>query len=137
MKNKSTEKLMEMLCKELDEISGKGKLSAGDLDAVHKLIISKEKLLRCEELEETLGYSQEGGYSQNNYAMGNSYARGNSYANAGKHYVRPHYSRGGSRYSYDDGSVMLMENLQTIMDDPTITEMDRNALRRAMDVLSR
>ncbi|MCQ2507283.1 MAG: hypothetical protein MJ097_00680 [Dorea sp.] len=135
---KSTDKLMDMLCTELDEIAEKGQLSAGDLDTVHKLIVSKEKLLRCEELEEGLGYSQDGGWrAEGSYRTGNSYNNGNSYANRGKHYVRGHYSRSGGRYSYDDGNGMLMESMQEMMQDPALSGSDKEALRRAMDVMRR
>lgn len=90
---KSTdEKLMRMICNAIDEIANKNQLSAADLEMVHKLVVSKEKLLRCEEIEGDMGYSQDGGwraegsYSRNGYDMDNSYARG------GRHYVRGHYS---------------------------------------------
>lgn len=135
---KPTDKLMDMLCTELEEIAEKGQLSAGDLDTVHKLIVSKEKLLRCEELEEELGYSQDGGwraegtYSRNN---GMSYNNGNSYANRGRHYVRGHYSRSGGRYSYDDGNEMLMQSMREMMNDPGINGQDKEVLRRAMAVM--
>ena len=33
----SLHKLKKMMCRELDEISNKGDMSAGDLEAVHKL----------------------------------------------------------------------------------------------------
>ena len=131
---KSTDKLMDMLCTELDEIAEKGQLSAGDLDTVHKLIVSKEKLLRCEELEEDLGYSQDGGWrAEGTYSRG--YDNGNSYANRGRHYVRGHYSRANGRYSMAEGNEMLMESMQEMMNDPGISEADRNVLRRAMTVM--
>lgn len=129
---KSTDKLMDMLCTELDEIAEKGQLSAGDLDTVHKLIVSKEKLMRCEELEESLGYSQAG-----DWRAEGSYRDGNSYANRGKHYVRGHYSRSGGRYSYDDGAGMLMESMQEMMHEPGLSGSDKEALRRAMEVMRR
>ena len=53
------EDLKRMICTELEEIAKKGEMSAGDLDTVYKLIVSKEKLLRIDELEEKLGYSED------------------------------------------------------------------------------
>ena len=46
----ATEDLKRMICTELEEIAKKGEMSAGDLDTVYKLIVSKEKLLRIDEL---------------------------------------------------------------------------------------
>ena len=57
---KTMENLKDMICTELEEIAHKGEMSAGDLDTVYKLIVSKEKLLRIDELEEKLGYSEDG-----------------------------------------------------------------------------
>lgn len=131
---KSTDKLMDMLCTELDEIAEKGQLSAGDLDTVHKLIVSKEKLLRCEELEENLGYSQDGGWRAEGTYARNGYDSGNSY---GRHYVRGHYSRSRGRYSMAEGNDMLMETMQEMMHDPGLSGSDKEALRRAMEVMRR
>lgn len=78
--NDSMENLKRMLCKEIEEIAKKNDLSASDLDLVHKLVITKEKLLRIEELEEDLGYSEAGDWrAEGTYGRGGSYARGNSY----------------------------------------------------------
>lgn len=127
--------LKDMICLELEEIAKKGEMSAGDLDTVYKLIVSKEKLLRIEELEDGLGYAESDG---NWRAMG-SYGRdnydGNSYANRGRHYVRAHYSRG--RYSMADGKEMLVEQMRDMMDDNTMSSQDKNAIRKAMEMLQR
>ena len=52
---KSMYDLRDMLCKELDEISRKGELGAGDLDIVHKLASTIKNLDKIEAME--------GGYS--------------------------------------------------------------------------
>lgn len=52
------EDLKRMICTELEEIAKKGEMSAGDLDTVYKLIVSKEKLLRIDELEESLAIAK-------------------------------------------------------------------------------
>lgn len=135
------DELKEMICRELDEIALKGEMSAGELDTVYKLIVAKEKLLRIEELEGELGYSQANG----NWSANGSYARGpysregydrNSYGNSyGRHLVRGHYSRG--RYSMDDGRNYMTEQIRSMMEDPAINPADRQVLMRAMDQLQR
>ena len=134
------EELKDMVCRELDEIAEKGQLSAGDLDAVHKLVVTKEKLLRIEELEEDLGYSQDGEWhADGNYSRDGSmqsYGRGgrsggrNSY---GRHYVRGHYSRRG--YSMAEAKEDIRGRMQSMMDDPNISQADRASLQRAMDMI--
>lgn len=125
---KSTDKLMDMLCAELDEIAEKGQLSAGDLDTVHKLIVSKEKLLRCEELEADLGYSEAGEWMANGSYGNNSY---------GNHSYRNSYARRGRRYSMAEGKDMMMEKMRDIMNDPSLNPNDRQVLERAMRELGR
>lgn len=112
------EDLKEMICKELDEIADKGQLSAGDLDTVNKLVVTKEKLLRIEELEGDLGYSQDG-----NWRASGSY--GNS---RGKHYVRGHYS-------YAEGRDRIMSQMDDMMRDNSLSSRERESLSRAMDAL--
>lgn len=129
--SRKMEDLKEMICKELDEIAEKGELSAGDLDTIYKLIISKEKLLRIEEIEGDMGYSEDGDWrAEGSYNRGSSYRdssyrsmRGNSYANRGKHYVRGHYS-----YADD-----IKSRLREMMESGELTASQRNAMQRAMD----
>lgn len=54
---KSMYDLRDMLCKELDEITRKGELGAGDLDIVHKLTDTIKNIDKIEMLEDD-GYSQ-------------------------------------------------------------------------------
>lgn len=145
------EKLYELkdkLKRELDEIARKPELSAGDLEAVHKLTDTIKNIDKICMLEEEAGYSE-----AMDYGDGGSYGRGSSYANRGKHYVRGHYSRsgnsygggnseggyssrrGGSRggrggYSRDDGRSEMMEHLEMAMD--SATEQDRENIKRFM-----
>lgn len=95
---KAMEQIKDMVCQELEDIARKGELSAGDLDVVHKLVVTKEKLLRIEELEQDLGYS-EGQWSGESDTRG-SY-RGGSYS-------RRRDSRG--RYSSRDKVMDMMDN---------------------------
>ncbi len=125
---KSMYDLRDMLCKELDEISRKGELGAGDLDIAHKLTDTIKNIDKIEMLEDD-------GYSQRRYSrdgdwetdMRGTYGKGNSYARRGTHYVRGHYSRDGAR---DDIKRQLQEMLDNA-DDESI----RKAIQRCMDAV--
>lgn len=114
------ENLKEMICRELDEIADKDQLSAGDLDTVNKLVVTKEKLLRIEEIENDLGYSNDGEWRANG-SYGNGYSRG-------RHYVRGHYS-------YAEGRDRIMSEMGNMMRDNSLSSHDRERLSRAMDAL--
>ena len=130
------DKIKEMICKELEQIARKGEMSAGDLEIVYKLIVAKEKLLRIEEIEQDLGYSQSGGM----WSANGSYGRGGrSYATGGDSYADysiGHYSskRG---YSMSEGKQMIMAEMQDMMNDPSLPPKERQALQVAMDSLKR
>lgn len=125
------EDLKRMICTELEEIAQKGEMSAGDLDTVYKLIVSKEKLLRIDELEDKLGYSEDGRmwrYSRDGEPDG-----GSSY---GRHYVRGHYSRDrDGRYSRDEGKTQLADQIRDMVDGSDLNQNQKNALRKAIEVL--
>lgn len=105
-------------------------MSAGDLDTVYKLIVSKEKLLRIDELEEKLGYS-ESRYPR--YSRDGEPDGGSSY---GRHYVRAHYSRDGrGRYSMDEGRTMLADQIRDMIDNSDLSQNQKGALRKAMEAL--
>lgn len=124
------EKLKDMICAELEEIAQKNEMSAGDLETVYKLIISKEKLLRIDEFEEKLGYSEDSRnwrYSRDGEPSGNSY---------GRHYVRAHYSRDRSgRYSMDEGKTRLADQIKDMIDNSDLSQNQKTALRKAMESL--
>ena len=67
---------------ELDEISRKPELGAGDLEIIHKLTDTIKNIDKICMLEDGDGYSEA--------VDGSDYGRGSSYANRGKHYV-PEY----------------------------------------------
>ncbi len=130
------DKLKDKLHDELEKIEHKSDLSAGDLEAAHKLTDTIKNIDKICMLEEASGYSE---------AVDNGdYGRGSSYANRGKHYVRGHYSRDGGmdrggyssrrdsrgRYSRDDGRSEMMEHLEMAMD--TATDQDRETIKRFM-----
>lgn len=109
----ATKKIMDMLCDEMEGIAKKGQLSAGDLDAVYKMSVAKEKLLRCEELEEKLGHSEGNG----NWNAQGSYARGR----------RGSYGTG----SYTNARDMMADNLREMSYDSGLSQRERDILQRA------
>lgn len=132
-------KIKDMVCIELEEFAKKGKLTAQDLDAINKLVITKEKLLRTEQIESEMGYSQDGAWTAHgNYAragiypmMANSYG-GNSYG-----MMDPYsQSMGRGRYSMDEGRSMMGDRLSEMMNDPSLSQQERAALKKAMDSMS-
>lgn len=135
MSKKAMYDLRDMLCKELDEISRKGELGAGDLDIVHKLASTIKNLDKIEMMEDD-GYSRDGDYSRDgNYSRGGdwqadmrgTYGRGNSYARRGTHYVRGHYSRA-------DSMEHLREQINDMMRE-TDDDRVKEALRRAASLM--
>lgn len=117
---KALYELKDKLHAELDEISRKPELGAGDLEIIHKLTDTIKNIDKICMLEEDGGYSE---------AVDSDYGRGSSYANRGKHYVRGHYSRDSGmdgyssrrrdsrgRYSRDDGRSEMMEHVQMAID---------------------
>lgn len=143
MKEKTMHDGTMMLCKEIDEIVAKGKLTAGDLETLHKLSDTVKNFLKIEMLEGEEGeeYSERR-YSRDDdmYSMRRDnrgrYARddgmmrhepydehGSSYANRGRHYVRGHYSRA-------EGKDHMLHELGMLMEDAD--EHERRALERAM-----
>lgn len=138
---KMIDKLKDKLCDELETVSRKTTMSSSDLDSIHKLVLSIEKLMKIEEMEGESEYSQRSyGMMPNSMRGGNwdakgSYARGydndNSYANdysGRRHFVRGHYSR-------DDGTAMIREKIETMMNDNQISGNDRRILEKAMDII--
>lgn len=127
--------LKEMLCKELEEYSRKGKMSAGDLETIHKLtdtIKNIDKIGMLEEDEHShagggmygggRGMNRGGGTSYNDggYGGGNSYRRQ-------RRDSRGRYSREGG-YSYDDGMEEVWEILE--MMETGLPDEQREAIRR-------
>lgn len=155
MKEKTIRDGTMLLCKEIDEIVGKGKLTAGDLDTLHKLSDTVKNFLKIEMLEgEGDGYSERGYsrgdemYSERRDSMGrysrdDGYERGSSYARRGTHYVRGHYSRddgmgAGMRetrggYSRADSKDRMMHEMGELMEEAT--EDERRTLERAMMII--
>ena len=113
--------LKEKLCEELQEIAEKQDMSAGDLEAAHKLTDTIKNIDKIEMLEDD-------GYSQRRYSqagdweadMRGTYGKGSSYARRGTHYVRGPYSRDGARGD-------MKRQLQEMLDNA-----DDESIRRAI-----
>lgn len=145
--------LKDLLCAELEEYAeqgkAKGKMSAGDLDTIHKLTDTVKNIMKIDALEEEAGYSEDGHYMGEgriygtSYDMGSSYARkrnnrgrysrdmrmDDEYSGARRHYVRGHYSR-------DDGKQYMMDQLEEMMEKAE-KPAEREALERCMKALER
>lgn len=107
------EELREKLVKELEELSSKGELSMGSLDAIDKLTHS------IKSIDTILAMS---GYSGDEYAYEGSYNRGRSSKRdsmgryARDNYSRDNYSRARSYdgYSRDDSKREISETLKEL-----------------------
>lgn len=151
--HKSMEELRKKLEKALEELVKKPDLSAGTLDAIHKVTDTLKNLDKIEMLEEEKGYSQEGSYDGNMSGAGRRgstyvhgyYRRGNSrgngsYGNDGSYGSGNSYGGGGSMRgysrdggnSYGDGKEMLMSQFEEMLnttDDPKTKEAIMRCMR--------
>lgn len=132
---KDWHELKEMLCRELEEYARKGKMSAGDLETIHKLTDTIKNIDKIEMLEEDGGYSRANGMMGGGRGGGGN--RGNSYDDGGgnsyrrqRRDSRGRYSRdgGGGGYSYDDGMEEVWEILE--MMETGLPDDQREAIRR-------
>lgn len=136
MGTKSMYELREMLCKELDEITRKGELGAGDLDIAHKLTDTIKNIDKIRMMEDG-GYANSGSWEAD---LRGNYGRDSAYARRGMHYVRGHYSRDGGD-SYADGysrhdSPDMASELRELM-SRTTDEHVRAVYRRALDEIEK
>ena len=122
--------LKKMLCKELDEVSQKKNLSAGDLEVVDKLTHSIKSLLCIMDMED----DERGGYSSarrrdsmGRYADGMYY---DDYSDGG--YSNRGYS--GRRYSRDEGKTHMIHEFEKLMDNAT-TQEERDVIQSAISKL--
>ena len=157
------ETLKDLLCAELEDYAEKGqeanKMSAGDLEAIHKLTDTVKNILKIDMLEEESGYSEDGHYMGEGRIYGTSYESGyserggSSYARGRGRYARRdsmgRYSRddgmsyarggrGGNRggYSREDGKHYMMGELERLMEKAS-THTEREALEKCMQALER
>lgn len=153
-------KIKEMLMDELYEYEEKakkmtgGKISAGDLETIHKLTDTIKNIDKIEMLEEDGGYSEDGG----NWMARGMYGGGTSYEDGGNSYARGRgrnarrdsmgrYSREGG-YSDEGGSSYrggrqgggysragakehMIGKLEDMMEEAN-TEKEREAIRHCI-----
>ena len=117
--------LRDTLCRELDEIAGKEKLTAGDLETVDKLTHTLKNLDKIMMGED--GYSGAGDW----YAMGNYGRDGyrNDYRDGTSYRGRKRDSMG--RYSRTDAKEDISDKLRCMMDDAPDSRT-REALEKAL-----
>ena len=145
-------KIKEMLMNELYEYEEKakkmngGKLSAGDLETIHKLTDTVKNIDKIEMLEDEEGYSEDGHYMGEGRIYGTSYARGRNakrdsmgrYSREGGMYHDggSSYARGGMRdgrmgYSRDSAKEHMIEKMEDMMEDAE-SPKEREAIRQCI-----
>lgn len=128
--------LKDKLCKELEEIARKPEMSAGDLEAVHKLTDTIKNLDKIEMLEDG-GYSRDGDWEmegRGSYERGASY-RGRKRDSMGRYSRDGRYGPTTRMYSRADVRDGMMAQLEEMMDHAS--EQERAILRQAMDKLEK
>jgi hypothetical protein len=112
--------LKEMLCKELEEIGGKGELTAGSLETVDTLahaLKNIDKIIESKEDEEYSGRYYDGSYNRS-YARGRTNARRDSMGR---------YSREGYSRAAGDMADRMRSLASEAPDETTRREMERMA----------
>ena len=130
------DKLRDKLCDELDEIARKPEMSAGDLEAVHKLTDTIKNLDKIEILEDG-GYSRDGDWEMEgsgSYERGASY-RGRKRDSMGRYSRDGRYGPTTQMYSSADVRDDMMAKLEDMMG--SASEQERTILRQAMDKLEK
>lgn len=131
--------LKDKLHEELKEIANKQEMSAGDLEATHKLTDTIKNIDKICMLEEDDGYSQAGEWEAE---MRGAYGHGNSYRI--RRDARGRYSRDGMRdgrnggmYSRGaDGRERMIDEMERLMDNAD-SEKEREAIRRCISQLEK
>lgn len=130
-------KIKEKLMDEIYDIEEKmkkanGKVSAGDLEYIHKLTDTVKNIDKIEMLEE--GYSENSKWmSDGGYEHGNSYGRKYAKRDSTGRYSRDGY-RMSDRYSMNDGREQMLDKLEEMMHEAS-TEKERNAFKQFMHQL--
>lgn len=131
------DKLRDKLCDELDEIARKPEMSAGDLEAVHKLTDTIKNLDKIAMLEDGDGYSQAGDWEmegRGTYDRGASY-RGRKRDSMGRYSRDGRYGPTTRMYSRAEAKDDMMAKLEDMMG--SASEQERTILRQAMDKLEK
>lgn len=138
-------KIKEMLMKELYEYEDKakkasGKLSAGDLETIHKLTDTVKNIDKIEMLEDGEGYSGDTDFMGEGRMYGTSYRSNDYMYNSNGGQGGSSYARGRGRnarrdsrgrYSRDGAKESLIEKLEEAMDEAE-SDQDREKIRRVI-----
>lgn len=128
--------LKDKLCKELEEIARKPEMSAGYLEAVHKLTDTIKNLDKIEMLEDG-GYSRDGDWEmegRGSYERGASY-RGRKRDSMGRYSRDGRYGPTTRMYSRAEAKDDMMAKLEDMMG--SASDQERAILRQAMDKLEK
>jgi hypothetical protein len=156
-------KIKEMLMNELYEYEEKakrmtgGKISASELDKIHKLTDTVKNICKIDMLdEESDGYSEDGTYMGEGRIYGTSYARGRGrnakrdsigrYSSENRMYDDDNMSyardgrnsnRGGMRggYSRDDAKEMLVEKAEHLLKSGELDPKQERAVNNLINAL--
>ena len=129
---KSLDEIREMLCVELDEIAGKGELTAGSLETVHTITDTIKNIDKICMLEEQ-GNSGDDMYDRGSYGgsyRGRSMATGRSYRGSGMMSSR---GRNSMSYSRADSNEMIRAKMEDMMNH--VSSDERMILQTAMRIL--
>ena len=121
--------LKEMLCKELEEIGGKGELSAGSLETVDTLAHALKNVNKIIEDKEEDGYSGRY-YDGTSYARGRTNARRDSmgrYSSDGRGGYSRNYPRDGYSMAAGDMADRMRSLAAEAPDETTRREIERMA----------
>ena len=127
--------LKEMLCNELEELTRKGELSAGDLEAVDKLTHSIKSIVTIMAMEDG-GYSNDGSYEYSGYGRSGARRRDSMgrYADGGSYRSYRDGGYSSRRYSRDEGKSQMIEQLESMMEDASSQE-EREVMKQALSKL--
>lgn len=128
--------ILDKVCDELEEYGKKlqkdGKMSAGDLEMVNKLIDIKKNILKTRALEEDGGYSQAGDWEavgRINGRYGDNYDHGNSYRGRLRDSMGRYSGRSERRDYSRNGGGNLMGHIDKMMDEAETSE-ERKIIER-------
>ena len=126
--------LKEMLCKELEEIGGKGELTAGSLETVDTLAHALKNVNKIIEDKEEEGEYSGRYYDGSSYARGRTNARRDSmgrYSRDGRGGYSRNYSRNYSRDGYSMAAGDMADSMRSLAaeapDETTRREIERMA----------
>lgn len=131
-------KIKEMLMDEIYEYEEKakmksgGKLSAGDLETLHKLTDTVKNIDKIEMLEDGAGYSEAQEYMGDGRIYDRTYEDGGTSYARGRGRSAKRDSRG--RYSRDGAKDHMISKLDEMM-DMAATEDERRAIRKCINTL--